>query len=98
MPAKGEIPEDPRGLMLEAFRMEIGEADCRTIFLDWMLGLPEGSGPPEIRAVLDRYGTAHPAHPMTAVLREGLDSTARPPRGRTRRNPAREARNPLKSG
>ena len=98
MPAKGEIPEDPRGLMLEAFRMEIGEADCRTIFLDWMLALPEGAGAPEIRAVLDRYGDEHPAHPMTAVLREGLEATAAPRRGRSRRSRAQDARNPLKSG
>jgi hypothetical protein len=83
---KGEIPEDRRGLMLEAYAMEIGEADCRSIFLDWMLGLPEGAGAAEIRAVLDRYGPTHPAHPMTAVLHEGLEATASPRRGRARRN------------
>jgi hypothetical protein len=82
---KGEIPEDPRGLMLEAYRMEIGPADCRGIFLDWMLGLPEGAGLAEIRAVLDRYGKAQPAHPMTAVLREGLKTDASPRRGRRAR-------------
>ena len=98
---KGEIPEDPRGLMLEAYGMEIAEGDCRSIFLDWMLGLPEGAGAAEIGAVLDRYGRAQPAHPMTAVLREGLEATASPRRGRARRNrdaAGRGARQTLPSG
>ena len=43
---KGDLPIDPRGLIAEAYRMDIGPEDCRTIFLDWALGLPEGAGPP----------------------------------------------------
>jgi hypothetical protein len=83
---KGEHPADPRGLILEAYRMRLTPEDCRTIFLDWALGLPEAAGPPEIAALLAHYGPANPDHPMTAVLRAGLD--APPPRrrrgGRTR--------------
>ncbi|MFO1209554.1 MAG: hypothetical protein U1E40_10075 [Amaricoccus sp.] len=79
---------DPRGLMREAFAMDLGPEDCRTIFLDWMLGLPEGAGAPEIRAVLDRYAAAQPDHPMVAVLREGLGTAPRP-RRRRRKDPAR---------
>lgn len=69
---KGDLAADPRGLIQEAYRMEIGPQDCRTIFLDWALGLPEGGGRAEIAVLLDHYGPAHPDHPMTAVLREGL--------------------------
>lgn len=82
---KGTLPIDPRGLIEEAYRMEIGPEDCRTIFLDWAIGLPEGGGPAEIAALLDHYGPGHPDHPMTAVLREGLEREAPPPGRRRRR-------------
>ena len=42
---KGDLPIDPRGLIEEAYRMELGPEDCRTVFLDWALGLPEGGRP-----------------------------------------------------
>lgn len=74
--AKGELPADPRGLIMEAYRMDIGAQDCRTIFLDWALGLPEGAGEAEIAALLAHYGAARPDHPMTAVLREGIAAAA----------------------
>lgn len=77
---KGELDVDPRGLIFEAYRMELGPEDCRSIFLDWALGL-DGAGPAEVAVLLERYGAAHPDHPMTAVLREGL----RPPTPRRRR-------------
>ncbi len=79
---KGTLPIDPRGLIEEAYAMDIGPEDCRTIFLDWALGLPEGGGTTEIAALLAHYGPHHPDHPMTAVLREGL---APPPQPRRRR-------------
>jgi hypothetical protein len=75
---KGELDVDPRGLILEAYRMPLGPEDCRTIFLDWALGLPGGTGPAEIAALLAHYAPAHPDHPMTAVLREGLNPPVRP--------------------
>lgn len=69
---------DPRGLVAEAYRIEgIGEAECRSIFLDWALGAPVDARP-AIDALLERHGSAEPGHPMTAVLREAL---AAPPRG-----------------
>ena len=39
-------------------------------------------GREEIAALLAHYGPAHPDHPMTAVLREGLEPTAATPRRR----------------
>ena len=73
--SKGELDIDPRGLIYEAYRMEIGAEDCRTIFFDWALGRPEGAGSDEVARLLAHYGPANPDHPMTAVLREGLEAT-----------------------
>ena len=73
-------PEDARGLIHEAYAMEIGPEDCRSIFLDWALGQAEGADHRGlITRLLDHYGTQAPDHPMTAVLREGLDQAERPP-------------------
>jgi hypothetical protein len=85
---KGDLDIDPRGLIQEAYRMDIGPADCRTIFLDWALGLPGPAGPAEIGELLAHYGSRQPDHPMTAVLREGLGASAAPVR-RPRRRPVR---------
>jgi len=82
---KGDHPNDPRGLIREAYRIEdISAEDCRTILFDWALG-PEGAaGAPAIRALLEHYRPAAPEHPMTRVLEEGLGEP-RPPRRRGRR-------------
>ncbi len=75
-----ETNYDPKGLIREAYRIEgIEEADCRTIFLDWALGLPlEVDNATAIREMLSRHGA--PEHPMTAVLQEGLVSLGAPRR------------------
>ncbi len=77
---KGDLSIDPRGLIFEAYRMEVGPQDCRTIFLDWALGRPDGATDEDIRALLDRYGETAPDHPMTDVLREGLKRMDGPPK------------------
>jgi hypothetical protein len=59
--------------------MDLRIEDCRTIFLDWILGHPGEAGPAEIGALLAEYGPAQPDHPMTRVLEEGLEQTASPP-------------------
>lgn len=83
---------DPRGLIREAFRIEgIGEAECRSIFLDWALARPAGADEAtEIAALLEAYGAEAPDHPMSRVLREGLSGAARPKgrRGGRRRRSA----------
>ena len=65
-------PDDPRGLIHEAYRIEgIDEAQCRSIFFDWALGLTDGLDSRDAAArLLMRYGDAAPSHPMTGVLRE----------------------------
>lgn len=82
---KGELAVDPRGLISEAYRMEIGPEDCRAIFFDWALGHPAAVGREEVEALLAHYGPGHPEHPMTAVLREGVDELPQGPRRRRKR-------------
>jgi len=79
---KGDLEIDRKGLIREAYRIEgITAAECRTIFLDWALSLPEGADSTSaLRLLLDRYGADAPDHPMTAVLTEGLAAADRPRR------------------
>jgi hypothetical protein len=78
--AKGDLAVDPRGLIYEAYRMTLTPEECRSIFLDWALGVEGGAGPAEIALLYARYGAAQPDHPMSAVLREGLaPGRPRPP-------------------
>lgn len=79
---------DPRGLIRESYRIEgITEPECRSIFLDWAVSVP--GTPAEIALAVgimaDRYGAEAPDHPMTAVLREGLDGAPAERRRRGRR-------------
>lgn len=87
---KGELDVDARGLIHESFRIDgITEKDCRTIFLDWALGLPEGTDPLDaIAKALAHYRPQYPGHPMIAVLEEGLER----PLGGGRRRGGRRAR------
>jgi hypothetical protein len=73
---KKGTPEDPKGLISEAYRIDgITAGECRTIFLDWALSLPDGSDSRSVLAVLvDRYDPVSPDHPMTQVMREGLQA------------------------
>ncbi|MEM9796443.1 MAG: hypothetical protein AAF919_08135 [Pseudomonadota bacterium] len=62
--------DDPKGLIRDAYAIEgIGPSECRSIFLDWALGV-EGDPKPAIARLLARHGVA--GHPMDAVLRDGL--------------------------
>ena len=82
--AKGELASDPRGLILEAYRMQIGPEDCRTIFLDWALGQP-GATPEALRRASRPLRRRQPDHPMTAILRDA--AAAAPPDDRPPRRP-----------
>lgn len=79
---------DPRGLIREAFVIEgITEPDCRSIFFDWAMGLPDGT---DMAAGITAMLARHPddaAHPMRKVLEEGLGSSG--PGGRQGRRARR---------
>jgi hypothetical protein len=86
---------DPRGLIREAYVIEgISEPECRSIFLDWAIGVPAGEDAQvHVGALLAHYGAAAPDHPMTQVLRAGLE-----PAGRTGRRGGRRGRGPADTG
>jgi hypothetical protein len=72
---------DPKGLIREAYRIEgITPAECRSIFVDWALGGGlDADHATLINRLLKRHA-GHDDHPMTAVLRAGLEAPAQ--RGR----------------
>lgn len=72
-------PNDPKGLVRESYRIDgITAPECRSIFLDWALSLPNGATTkPPITALLATYGATQPNHPMTLTLTEGLAAAAR---------------------
>ena len=76
---KKGTPEDPKALIAEAYRIDgITIGECRTIFLDWALSLPDGADSRGVLAVLvERHDAVAPDHPMTQVMREGLQSMTR---------------------
>ncbi len=75
-------PYDPKGLIRESYRIEgIGSAECRSIFLDWALALPEEIETADaVQELLARHAGDAADHPMTAVLREGQGAPTRPRR------------------
>jgi hypothetical protein len=76
-------PIDPTGLIAESFRIEgISLAECRTIFLEWAMGI--GAEVDTLAAVqvhLARNRAGQPDHPMIATLTEALGEV-RPPKRR----------------
>jgi hypothetical protein len=75
-------PIDPKGLIYEAYRIEgIDAGQCRSIFLDWALSLPESEDTQDALAqLIARYGPDNTDHPMTTVLRQGQQAADRPKR------------------
>lgn len=76
-------PLDRKALIYEAYRIDgINPGECRSIFLDWALSLPEGQDTQAaIAHYLATYEGEFPDHPMTEVLRQGQKAAA-PPRRR----------------
>ncbi len=68
------IEADPKGLIRESYAIEgITAGECRSILLDWALGLPEGrSVPAAIPVLIAHYVPKNPDHPMNEVLAAGL--------------------------
>lgn len=80
---------DARNLIADAYRIEgITGEDCRSVFLDWTLGLPAGSAPDAAAAALLAHYRPPPGHPMTALLQEAASA----PPGDARRRGGAEGR------
>ncbi len=79
---KRNLREDPKGLIHESYRIEgITAEECRSIFLDWALALPDGIDTATALTVLiDLYAAGAPGHPMSQVLRDGAAAADRPKR------------------
>ncbi len=71
---------DPKGLIRESYAIEgITAGECRSIFLDWALGLKAGTGQAEaLRALIAAYGLDRPAHPMSPILSAALTASDSP--------------------
>ncbi|EBA11323.1 hypothetical protein [Roseobacter sp. CCS2] len=75
---------DPKGLIKDAFAIEgIAAPECRSIFLDWALGLPPGRDvQQDVKHLIAHYaGQAPASHPMWDTLNAALQD-AGPPRRR----------------
>lgn len=72
--AEARNPNDPKGLIRESYRIDgITEAECRSILIDWALSLPDGvTQTSALSALIDSYGATAPDHPMTQLLRDGM--------------------------
>jgi len=67
---------DPKGLIRESYRIDgITDAECRSILIDWALSLPDGQDQKTaLSEQLALNAAQNPDHPMTALLREGLEA------------------------
>ncbi|MEM7242075.1 MAG: hypothetical protein AAF429_07810 [Pseudomonadota bacterium] len=78
---KGNLDIDPRGLIYESYRIDgLGLEEARSIFLDWAMERAADDMRPQLEVLLEEYGDAHPDHPMTQVIREGLNASEKPRR------------------
>jgi hypothetical protein len=75
-------PRDPKGLIREAYQIEgITIAECRTIFLDWALGVPvEADTQIWVQELLLQYAERPTDHPMTQTLVAALQDRPAPRR------------------
>ncbi len=70
---RDDDPNDPKGLIREAFRIEgITASECRSIFVDWALSLKASDPKPAISALLEKHADEPADHPMKGVLSKGL--------------------------
>lgn len=78
---KGDA-DDPKALIREAFNIEgITEPECRTVFLDWALGIPMDQDTQlVIQRVLKQYENQPQDHPMITTLKNGLEAMSKPKR------------------
>ena len=70
---KGNLKNDPRGMIYESYRIEnISLEECRMIFLDWAMHTPQGNMKSYLQELLVEYEQGNEQHPMTQVINDGL--------------------------
>ena len=71
-------PLDPRGLIKDSYSIGgISAPECRSIFLDWALGVDQAADMrSQINELLAIYAAIARDHPMTGVLKDGLAPAA----------------------
>jgi len=70
---------DPKALIRESFNIEgITIEECRSIFLDWALSLPNEADARKIIPLLLEQYCDKKEHPMLVTLREGMIKTVSP--------------------
>ena len=89
--ARSNDPNDHKGLIREAYRIDgITLPECRSIFLDWALSLPDDTDQhAALTALHQHYAARAGDHPMTQVLTEGLQAAQTPRRRGGWRNRSR---------
>lgn len=84
---KDNLACDPRGLISDAYRIDgISLEECRSIFLDWAIGVPDGENVIEhISLIYAQYSAQFTKHPMTSILYDGINLEVEPRQSRKRR-------------
>lgn len=74
---------DPKNLIADSYEIDgITPEECRSVFLDWALSVPmDADHKSLITALIDKHG-GDADHPMTLVLKEGLEKST--PSGKRR--------------
>ena len=73
---KGNLDIDPRGMIYESYRIDgVTLEECRMIFLDWAMNTPLGDTNAYLHELLAEYEAGNSDHPMTQVIRDGLETT-----------------------
>jgi len=69
---------DKSELILESYRIKgITPSECRSIFLDWALKLPDSfEQETAIEFLIQSYTLDAPGHPMTTILKQALLGSA----------------------
>lgn len=67
---------DHKALIREAYKIDgITAADCRAIFFDWALSLPDEANTQDtLHLLYERHAVGHEDHPMSVVLHEGMQN------------------------
>ena len=70
------LSADPKRLIWQAYQIKgISIQECRTIFLDWLFGVPNEQ---DMESLLEElytaYGSLYPEHDMTRIICEGMQS------------------------